>query len=58
MLPKPKPPTPPKMLWTTGAGGFKSSSVSYFLAPTILSGAGAESDPTAPITIWGTGTEF
>lgn len=59
MLPKPKPPAkPPNITGATGAGGFRSSSVSYFYAPTILSGAGAETDPTAAITIWGAGTEF
>lgn len=52
MLPKPKPPAnPPNITGATGAGGFKSSSVSYFFAPTILYGAGAERDPTAAITI-------
>ncbi len=59
MLPNPKPPKPPKTAGATGAGGFKSSYVSYFLAPTILSGAGADNDPIAPIPIWwGAGTEF
>lgn len=51
MLPNPKPPKPPKTAGATGAGGFKSSYVSYFLAPTILSGAGADNDPIAPIPI-------
>jgi hypothetical protein len=45
MLPKPNL-KPPAKGPTTGYGGFKSSSVSYFFAPTILSGA--ERDPAAP----------
>lgn len=46
--PNPKPAPPTLNGGTVGGGGFKSSSVSYFLAPTILSGA--EIDPIAPLT--------